>query len=176
MRVFILISAVLLLVASALPAVADEASHRKLAEEFIVLARTDRLMNTALEQVKARQMEELSKLVFSAQDEGKFQAFRKRMKDYLDGAMNWESMKGAYADVYMKLLTEDELKQAVEFYRGTAGQKLIENADITMKLLKATQERIMELKIPLDIMRMKDDFSRGQSQDKAMPPAPPAKE
>jgi uncharacterized protein len=119
---------------------ADELSHRKKAEEFMVLVETEKMMAGSFDQLKSMETEKLGTVAYPGKNPEKDKELKKRVADYLDERLNWNNFKDSSIDVYAKLFTEEELKILVDFYSSPVGRKVVDNAqDLRLQLLKAAQ-------------------------------------
>lgn len=142
---------------------ADERSHRKLAEEFMVLTDTAKMMTSSLDQVKTKQLDKLDEVAYPGKNPEKDQNLKKRVADYLDEKLVWNHFREGYIAVYAELFTEEELKELVDFYSSPVGRKVQNNTqDLRVKLLQSTQ---MQLKgVTFDIKKIEKDFIAEQKK------------
>lgn len=144
---------------------ADEQSHRKLAEEYMVLTDTAKMMTGAFDQLKAKQLANLDKVDYAGKSPEKDKELKKRVADYLDKKLSWSNFREGYIDVYGEAFTEEELKALVAFYTSPVGQKVLNTTqDVRMKLLQATQAQLTDMMVT--IRKMEQDFVTEQEKQK----------
>ena len=68
-------------------------------------------------------------------------AIQKETMDWFSGLFAWEQIQDLYVDIYVKVFTEDELKEIIQFYRSPLGQKLLN------KMPELLQESIEKMQI-----------------------------
>ena len=121
----------LLLLGSAAPAHADEASKAKKVEQMLQLTHVDQLMDQMMSQMQPM-MEEI----------------QKRMVDLMKSRMSWEKLKPIYVKLYNELLTEDEIDASIAFYGTPAGQSLIKKMPLLMQKSVSLMQELMGDIIP----------------------------
>jgi len=127
---------------------ADEASHRKLAEEVLKLIKAEEQNTKMFEQVKAMQQQNLQALSKSANVpvSPETTAMQNEITDMMAKEMSWDKVKEDYIGVYMQTFTEEELTGLIKFYKTDIGQKFIEKTpELSTKLMKIGQEQAMRL-------------------------------
>jgi len=94
----------------------DEKSHRKAAENLLIVTNVDKSLPKIVEQVLASQLQQNPQLT----------PYRDVMQRFLNKYMNWESLKDEIITAYTQEFTEQELKQLTEFYKTPLGKKAVE--------------------------------------------------
>ena len=94
----------------------NEQSHRKAAENLLIVMEVDKSLPKIAEQVLENQLQQNPQLA-SQRD-----IFQKFFNKYL----NWESVKEDTITVYTQEFTEPELKKLAEFYKTPVGKKASE--------------------------------------------------
>ena len=94
----------------------NEQSHRKAAENLLIVMEVDKSLPKIAEQVLENQLQQNPQLA-SQRD-----IFQKFFNKYL----NWESVKEDTITAYTQEFTEPELKKLTEFYKTPVGKKASE--------------------------------------------------
>jgi uncharacterized protein len=94
----------------------NEQSHRKAAENLLIVMEVDKSLPVLAEQLVESQIKQNPQLA-SQRD-----IFQKFFNKYL----NWESVKEDTISVYTQEFTEPELKKLTEFYKTPVGKKASE--------------------------------------------------
>lgn len=116
---------------------ADEAQHRKLAEELLGIMKIEEQMSKVFDQIENMQ----NKLLAGKENSEKFVAMQHETMDLMKNSLTREKLKGKYIDIYASTFTEQELIGLINFYRSPIGQKYIEKApEIMRKNMQIAQE------------------------------------
>jgi hypothetical protein len=97
-------------------AVGGEQSHRKAAENLLIVMEVDKSLPKIVEQVVENQM----------QQNPQFAAQRDVFQQFLTKYLNWASVKEDTITVFTKEFTEPELNKLTEFYKTPIGKKASE--------------------------------------------------
>ena len=97
-------------------ALGDEQSHRKAAENLLIVMEVDKSLPKIAEQVVETQLQQNPQLASQRE------SFQKFFNKYL----NWESVKEETITAYTREFTEPELKKLTEFYKTPVGKKASE--------------------------------------------------
>jgi hypothetical protein len=146
---------------------ADEQSHRKSAEDLLLIMEVDKQMGARYEQLKNMQTEQLKAMGGGSQEAISFQ---NKMMDTMAEEMSWEKLKDDFISVYTEVFTEEELRGLIDFYKGPLGRKFIEKTpELTTKLMQISQKHSMQI-LP-KIQAMTNEMVDGIKQ-KSQEPAP----
>jgi len=104
------------LVLSPVVALGDEQSHRKAAENLLIVMEVDKSLPKIAEQVVETQLQQNPQLAPQ----------RDIMQRFLNKYVNWESVKEDTITAYTHEFTEPELKKLTEFYKTPVGKKASE--------------------------------------------------
>ena len=104
------------LVLSSDVALGDEQSHRKAAENLLIVMEVDKSLPKITEQVVETQLQQNPQLAPQ----------REILQRFLTKYLNWESVKEDTITVYTREFTEPELKKLTEFYKTPVGKKASE--------------------------------------------------
>ncbi len=126
-------------------ALGDAQSHRKAAENLLLVMEVDKSLPKIADQVVENQMQQNPQLA----------AQREVLQRFLTKYVNWESVKEDTITAYTHEFTEPELKKLTEFYKTPVGKKASEKmpqlAFIAGQLgLKKAQANQAELRQMLD--------------------------
>jgi hypothetical protein len=97
-------------------AVGDEQSHRKAAENLLIVMEVDKSLPKIAEQVVETQLQQNPQLTPQ----------RDVLQRFLNKYLNWESVKEDTITAYTQEFTEQELKKLMEFYKTPVGKKASE--------------------------------------------------
>jgi hypothetical protein len=97
-------------------AMGDAQSHRKAAENLLLVMEVDKSLPKVVEQVVESQMQQNPQLVPQ----------REVLQRFLTKYVNWESVKEDTITTYIQEFTEPELKKLTEFYKTPVGKKASE--------------------------------------------------
>ena len=130
------IVAVCLLVASlGTPARADEASHRRAAEELLIISESD------------KNFEKGFLVGFNAQTKNLPPEMQKAGLAWAAKYFTWDAVKEDAIKLQMENFTEEELKEITAFYRSPAGKKSITVLPLVLaKGAEIAQQKVAEHK------------------------------
>ena len=97
-------------------ALGDAQSHRKAAENLLLVMEVDKSLPKIADQVVENQMQQNPQLA----------AQREVLQRFLTKYVNWESVKEDTITAYTREFTEPELKKLTEFYKTPVGKKASE--------------------------------------------------
>jgi hypothetical protein len=100
----------------AVVALGDEQSHRKAAENLLLVMEVDKSLPKVVEQVVENQMQQNPQLAPQ----------REVLQRFLTKYVNWASVKEDTITAYTQEFTEAELKKLTEFYKTPLGKKASE--------------------------------------------------
>lgn len=115
------------------PALADEKSHRKLAEELLTLMDVQNKMDQMVNTIKQMQMAQLQRMNIPPEASEMAKSFQSQMMDLMAKEMNWDNVKQDYISVYVDTFTEQELKGIIGFYKSPAGKAFVKKSPEMMK-------------------------------------------
>ena len=98
-------------------ALGDDQSHRKAAENLLLVLEVDKSLPKVVEQVVENQVQHNPQLAPQ----------RDVLQRFLTTYLNWESVKEETITAYTHEFTEPELKQLAEFYKTPLGKKAHEH-------------------------------------------------
>lgn len=120
---------------------ADTTSHRKAAEEVLLLMKIDKIMAPAIKQIQQAQIRELQKLDLPDEAIETSKKYLQQTVDILVNAFQWEKWKEDLIDSYVGVYTEPELDELIEFYKSPLGQKMVEKTPrLTMETVQLSQK------------------------------------
>src|SRR5215467_4525450 len=97
-------------------ALGDEQSHRKAAENLLIVMEVDKSLPQIAEQVVETQLQQNPQLAPQ----------REILQRFLTKYVNWESVREDTITAYIHEFTEPELKKLTEFYKTPVGKKASE--------------------------------------------------
>src|SRR5262245_46489632 len=108
--------AVAILALVAVPAWADEASHKKAAEELLEALNTEKVLAASINASLDAQVKGNPGLA----------PFKEVMKKFFDKHMSYKALKDDMIKLYVKEFKEEELKDLTKFFKSPAGKKYAE--------------------------------------------------
>jgi uncharacterized protein len=115
------------------PCWADEASHKKAAENLLLQMDMDDVFNKSTDQLLDMQLKQAPQLA-PAKD---------AMKKFFSKYMSWDALKDDVAQLYAECFNEDELNELSKFYQTPVGKKLAKvTPDITTKAAALGQAKV----------------------------------
>ena len=131
------------LVLDAVVALGDEQSHRKAAENLLLVMEVDKSLPKIVAQVVDTQVQQNPQLAPQ----------REILQRFLTKYVNWESVKEDTITAYTQEFTEPELKKLMEFYKTPVGKKASEKmpqltfiaGQLGLKKAQANQAELRQL-------------------------------
>lgn len=126
---------------------ADTSSHRKAAEEVLILTAVDRMIEPAFkQQIQEVQLSELRQMGLPEEAYSDAQTYIQRIYQVIAKEMGWDNIKEDYINLYVDVFTESELRELIRFYQTPLGQKLIEKTPVLMqRTMLLTQQKMMRV-------------------------------
>lgn len=118
-------------------AMADEGSHRALAEELVSIMNVQKSIERVFERVKQTQVAQLRKLQVSEEESEIVERGAAKLTEIIEKELNWGKVRVKYISIYQETFTEGELRGIVEFYRTPLGRKFV---DKTPELMRQSME------------------------------------
>jgi len=163
----------LLVLAFSLPltARADDASRHTKAEELVVLAHVDRLNSQVMDALRQQTTEAVTAQAggsLTPEQKVALDEFQKKLAAAAELQIGWKTMEPAFADIYGKAFTEEQMDAIIAFYKTPAGSALLEKMPgINQQANQLMQSKINTLKD--QVGQMFGDFIKNQ-----FPATPPA--
>jgi hypothetical protein len=138
---------------------------------MITLAHVDRLnsqvMDTIVQQTTAIATQNAGGSL-TPEKRTALEAFQKKLMAVLEPQIGWKAMKPAFADVYARLFSEEQMDAIIAFYKSPAGIALMDRMpEINQEANQLMQAKIVALQP--QVRQMFADFEK--SQQSAPPPA-----
>jgi hypothetical protein len=111
----------------------ETSSHRKAAEEVLILTAVDRMIEPAFQQIEQMQLRQLRQMDLPEEAYSHAQKYLQRIYQIMAGEMRWDNIKEDYINLYVDVFSESELRELIRFYETPLGQKLIEKTPILMQ-------------------------------------------
>lgn len=117
---------------------ADEASHRKAANELIEMAGSFDAMRTAFKGAIEPMFDQMKQ---QGAPEAAITEIRQVVNDWFASEIKWEEMQPKITELYMQEFTESELRDIITFYQTPTGKKTLEKLPIILqKSMRIGQE------------------------------------
>lgn len=143
MKALRLLSSALLLAALSGQALADAASHAANAEQFLKLARADKLTVPVYAQVQQMLAQGFAQAKAPEAKKAVLERYQAKANAELDKAVGWPVLKPELVKLYTNAFSEQELKDLLAFYQSPLGKKVLEN----MPMLTAESARLTQAKL-----------------------------
>ncbi len=141
-RLQVLLATVVLTLAAA-PVVADTASHAAQVEQFLKLARADRMSVPVHAQVQQMFAQRFAQAKAPADKQAVLERYQAKADALLEGAVGWETLKPDMIKLYGQHFSERELKELNAFYNSALGRKVLD----TMPELTAQSAQLAQAKL-----------------------------
>jgi len=134
---------------------ADEQSHRQLAEELMVTIKIDEQIQEMFDQMKEMQKQYMQRAGQSRNEEVPPEVLEMQEKvwNMMAEEMSWDKVKEDYIALYVGTFTEEDLRGLIEFYKSPAGQKFLEKGPELMRKSMEIGQR-QTLKIMPEIQKL----------------------
>ena len=106
----------------------DDTEHRAVAEELLTVMKISDTITPSLEGMKEHVQKSLP--MFNEKNAAKM---TEKLVAIMKEELSWEKMKEDYIGLYVKLLTVDEMKPIIAFYKTPAGQAFLDKQPELMK-------------------------------------------
>ena len=161
-------------------AFADEASHRKLAEELLTTMNVQKQLERSFDMVKKMIPGQINKMQQAAggTNAAASAGIATQIMDRVFTELSWDKCKDDYITMYADTFTDEELKGIMDFYKSPAGQKMLDKQpELMRRSMELNQKRMMDLMPFMQSMGMGKDMPgrmRGGPGAAPAPMAPPA--
>lgn len=167
---------VLMVMAVAPMARADEASKRAKVQELIAEMHMDRMMGQMTEAMKAQTDQMLKQApgmeALTPEKKKLVEEYEQQTTKIIMDNMSWQSMEPDFIDIYMKTFSEDEIEGIVAFYKSPAGQAMLTKMPQLMTAsMQIAQHRMAEVQPKLQELQEKfmKEMSEPAPADKTAP-------
>jgi uncharacterized protein len=130
-------------------AYADDNFHRAAVEEMLRISKMDQIdqmIKPLFQQVGKLMEQQFNQLNVPEDKRPLLKKYTQRIFDVMEEEMNWGKMKNEYIDLYVKVYTEDEVKDIMAFYRSPAGQKVIDKMpQLIQESMAVSQNRLKKI-------------------------------
>ncbi|MGP3789308.1 DUF2059 domain-containing protein [Pseudomonas sp. B392_1p] len=141
-RLHVLMATVVLTLAAA-PVVADTASHAAQVEQFLKLARADRMSVPVHAQVQQMFAQRFAQAKAPADKQAVLERYQAKADALLEGAVGWETLKPDMIKLYGQHFSERELKELNAFYQSALGRKVLDTMpELTAQSAQMAQARL----------------------------------
>lgn len=141
-RLNVLMATVVLTLAAA-PVVADTASHAAQVEQFLKLARADRMSVPVHAQVQQMFAQRFAQAKAPTDKQAVLERYQAKADALLEGAVGWETLKPDMIKLYGRHFSERELKELNAFYQSALGRKVLDTMpELTAQSAQLAQARL----------------------------------
>lgn len=142
-RMALLAAAALMVLTTVRPAAADKMA---LAEELMDMMNLKETLEKSHEALKRTIPMQLQQMGVAPEDAAEREKVMRMTMDLVAEEMGWDTMKDDFASVYADIMTEEELKGLIEFYKSPVGQAfLAKQPQLTARTMQITQSRMMSV-------------------------------
>lgn len=124
-------------------ALADAASHAANAEQFLKLARADKLTVPVYAQVQQVFAQGFAQAKAPESKKAVLERYMAKANAELDKAVGWQVLQPELVKLYTKVFSEQELNEMLAFYQSPVGRKVLEN----MPVLSAESARLTQARL-----------------------------
>jgi hypothetical protein len=125
---------------------ADVTSHRKAAEDVLILTGVDRMIEPAFQQIEQMQLRQLRQMDLPEEAYDHAQKYIQRIYQVMVREMRWDNIKEDYITLYVDVFSESELRELIRFYETPLGQKLIQKTPVLMqRSMQIGQQKMMRV-------------------------------
>lgn len=161
----------LLPLALALLARADDASKIAKIHEYFRLAKLDQLSEQmkqqVIDQMSSGMMDQIVGVTLSPDQEKTRQEFSDKIQQVVFSAVSWEKLEPEYTKIYADQYTEQQIDDILAFYKSPSGQAMVQKTPIILKQSSAVAQQHLEAVMPELQRLMKEEASKitgGQSK------------
>lgn len=169
------LSLVLLLSLAMAPlAHADDASKRAKVEELIQVTKLSQIMDQMTSQMTTRMKtvaaQQSANHSFTPAQQKLIGDYINQIQSITQGAVSWDKIKPSVVEVYTETYTDQELDGIIAFYRSPAGQALIaKSPQLMSRTMQLVQTQMSE--VQPQIQQANADFNRKMKELGPVPPA-----
>jgi hypothetical protein len=129
---------------------ADEASKRTKVEELVSVMHMDRMMNQMMEAVKGQTSQMMLRLPgadsLTPEQQKIMTDFQAKALQIVIDSMGWKSMEPQFVTLYAQNFTEDEIDGMLAFYKSPTGQSVLNKMpQLTTSAMQLTQSRMVDV-------------------------------
>jgi len=148
------IAVLLMMIAVAPMARADDASKTAKVHELFVAMHMDRIMGQMMDQMTGFMKQQFQQSINDSTRSSAMSDGQKKLYDEFIGklmklstdSMSWKALEPEYTKVYADTYTEDEIDAITVFYKSPAGQAMLTKMpQVTAASLKIAQGRLVEI-------------------------------
>jgi hypothetical protein len=143
----ILLAALLALLATAGPSLAQQPADDARIDRLIEISRTRQTLDAMLPQIEASQRQMAAQM---AGDRELDAAQQQRLDRILEGsaaairkAMAWENLAPMYRDIYRQTFTGEDIDAIIAFYETPTGQRMLDKMPELMQNTMAAMQRLV---------------------------------
>jgi hypothetical protein len=115
---------------------------------MLSLTDTARLTESFYNQLKGMMKNQYAQMNLSEADRPIFEKYNARLFALMKVEMAYDKMKNDFTDVYMRVFTEEEIKDINKFYRTEVGRKMIERMPALMQEMMAISQNNLKRLMP----------------------------
>ncbi|MRR50463.1 MAG: DUF2059 domain-containing protein [Rhodocyclaceae bacterium] len=141
-----LLSLLALALCFATSAQADDKTHRQAAEDLMAATKADQAVNAVYAQMDGMFVNMVRQMKLSPEQLAIAEKHFKRSAQMVREEVTWAKLKPEVINAYVRLFTEDELKQLQAFYQSPIGKKWVEKSpELNQALMQIAQAQIQHI-------------------------------
>ncbi len=152
----------------------DQPAQLADAQQLLTLLHTDLIVNQNSTKIQKQISDAAEKVAGSSptpENKTKLDDFQKNTSQIIDAQMGWKAVQPAFADLYAKAFTEQEMKAILAFYQSPAGAAFLDKTpSINDQIRQIMNARMATLQPQLN--QLYTDFRKSQTPEPT--PAAPA--
>lgn len=125
---------------------ASEATHRAAAEQMLQVTKAERNIAGFYAQMGAMIEQQFKQMDVPEDAIPILAKFQKKQMDVMKEELSWQKLKDEVASAYMKICSEDEIREITKFFSSPIGVKYVDKIpELTQEMMKSVQSRIPSL-------------------------------
>ena len=125
---------------------ASEATHRAAAEQMLQVTKAERNIAGFYAQMGAMVEQQFKQMDVPEDAIPILAKFQKKQMDVMKEELSWQKLKDEVASAYMKICSEDEIREITKFFSSPIGVKYVDKIpELTQEMMKSVQSRIPSL-------------------------------
>ena len=122
---------------------ASETSHREAVEKMLEATKVEKNLTNIYAQMGAMVEQQFKEMDVPEDAAPLLVKYQNKHINVMKEELSWQKLKDVIASAYMKVYSEDEVKEITKFYTSPVGAKFIDKLpELTQEMLKAVQGRI----------------------------------
>jgi hypothetical protein len=122
---------------------ASEITHRAAAESMLQATKVEKNLTSVYEQMSRMIEQQFKKMDVPEDAIPILTKYRNKQIDVMKEELSWQKLKDDIASAYMKVYSEEEIRELTKFFTSPIGTKYVEKMpELTQEMMKSIQNRI----------------------------------